>query len=346
MNDNVNHSNVKYPSTGQFRNAVHNLKSALTFVGVDENNNAVYDTTKELPLVDFVGTVKVHGTNASLIMFEDQTIYCQSKERLLSFGYDNAGFWEAMQYIETKELFDKVKTQYLKLNNKEPEYPIIIAGEYAGKGIQKGVAVSEVDKFFMIFGVKVGNLWLPIEDYHINKPEDRIFHALDFPSFEVTIDLNNPAEIQNTLISFTESVENECPIGKQLGAVDCMIGEGIVWKPKNAPWCDNSGYWFKVKGEKHSSSKVKKLASVNVEKLNSIKDFVDYAVTESRLEQGLGEIGLDMKKMGEFIKWISQDVFKEESDTMKENNLEMKDIGKELSNKARKWYIEQYNSAV
>ena len=101
-----------------------------------------------------------------------------------------------------------------------------------------------------------------------------------------------------------------------------------------------------MKGEKHSSSKVKKLASVDVEKLNSIKDFVDYAVTESRLQQGLTEIGLDMKKMGEFIKWISQDVFKEESDTMKENNLEMKDIGKELSNKARKWYIEQYNSAV
>lgn len=180
----TNHSNVKYPSTGQFHNAIHNLKSALTFAGVDENNNAVYDTTKELPLVDFVGTVKVHGTNVSLIMFEDQTIYCQSKERLLSFGYDNAGFWEAMQHIETKELFDKVKTQYLKLNNKEPEYPIIIAGEWAGKAIQKSVAVSEVDKFFIIFGIKIGNLWLPIEDYHINKPEDRIFHALDFPSYE------------------------------------------------------------------------------------------------------------------------------------------------------------------
>ena len=339
MNDKVNHGNVKYPSTGQFRNAIHNLKSALTFAGVDENNNAVYDTTKELPLVDFVGTVKVHGTNASLIMFEDQTIYCQSKERLLSFGYDNAGFWEAMQHIETKELFDKVKTQYLKLNNKEPEYPIIIAGEWAGKGIHNGVAVSEVDKFFMIFGVKVGQDWQPMEDYNISKPEDRIFNALDFPTFKVTIDLNHPGEIQNTLISLTESVENECPVGKQLGATESTIGEGIVWKPKDIPWCHNSEYWFKVKGEKHSSSKIKKLASVDVEKLNSIKDFVDYAVTESRLEQGLGEIGLDMKKTGEFLKWISQDVFKEESDTLKENNLEMKNIGKELSNKARKWYV-------
>ena len=62
MNDKVNHSNVSYPSTGQFRNAIHNLKSSLTFVGVDENKKAIYDTTKELPLVDFVGTVKVHGT--------------------------------------------------------------------------------------------------------------------------------------------------------------------------------------------------------------------------------------------------------------------------------------------
>ncbi len=58
MNDKVNHSNVKYPSTGQFRNAIHNLKSSLTFVGVDENNKAVYDTTKELPKIEFVGTVK------------------------------------------------------------------------------------------------------------------------------------------------------------------------------------------------------------------------------------------------------------------------------------------------
>ncbi len=204
MNDKVAHSNVKYPSTGAFRNAIHNLKSALTFIGVDNNNQAIYDTTKELPLVDFVGTIKVHGTNASLIMFEDQTIYCQSKERLLSFGYDNAGFWEAMQHTETKELFDKVKSIYLKINKTEPEYPIIIAGEYAGKGIQKGVAVSEVDKFFMIFGVKVGNLWLPIEDCRISKPEDRIFHALDFPSFEVTIDLNNQENNSVQLIVYLE----------------------------------------------------------------------------------------------------------------------------------------------
>ena len=42
MNDKVKHCNVSYPSTGQFRNAIHNLKSSLTFVGVDENKKAIY----------------------------------------------------------------------------------------------------------------------------------------------------------------------------------------------------------------------------------------------------------------------------------------------------------------
>ena len=45
-----------------------------------------------------------------------------------------------------------------------------------------------------------------------------------------------------------------------------------------------------MKGTKHSVSKVKTLAPVNVEKLNSIQEFVDYSVTRVRFEQGLSEV--------------------------------------------------------
>lgn len=333
----VSHRAIKYPSTGQFRNAIHNLRTALTFEGLDSQGQAIYNQVKDLPIIELIGTVKVHGTNGSLVMFEDQSIYCQSKERALAFGCDNAGFWEAMQAVDKVKLFQDVKDTYQRLNGKEIEYPVIITGEWAGKGIQKGVAVSDVAKFFMVFGIKVADKWQPSEDYtHIKSPEDRIFNAFDFETYHIKLDLNSPQYIQNELIRITEQVEQECPVGKQLGSLG--IGEGVVWKPAKE-FSDNSGYWFKVKGEKHSSSKVKKLASVDAEKLSSVKEFIDYAVTESRLEQGATEVGLDITKVGAFIGWMNKDIYKEEADTLRASGLEMKDVGKAIADKSRKFYL-------
>jgi hypothetical protein len=101
---------------------------------------------------------------------------------------------------------------------------------------------------------------------------------------------------------------------------------------------------IEVKGEKHSSSKVKTLAAVDVEKLNSIKEFVDYAVSESRFNQALENIfpnnePIDVKKMGDVIRWVVNDVIKEEMDTMVENQLEPKEINKYISSKVREMFF-------
>jgi hypothetical protein len=101
---------------------------------------------------------------------------------------------------------------------------------------------------------------------------------------------------------------------------------------------------FKVKGEKHSSSKVKTLAAVDVEKLNSITEFIDYAVTDSRFNQALditypNNEPIDVKKMGDLIRWVVNDVIKEESDTLSKNGLEPKDVNKYLSAKVREMFF-------
>jgi hypothetical protein len=119
-----------------------------------------------------------------------------------------------------------------------------------------------------------------------------------------------------------------------------MIGEGIVWSVND----NGVVHRFKVKGELHSSSKVKKLAEVDVEKINSIKEFVEYAVTESRFNQALEKIfpndePVDVKKMGNLIKWVVDDIIKEESDTMVANNLEPKDVSKFISTKVREMFF-------
>jgi len=121
-----------------------------------------------------------------------------------------------------------------------------------------------------------------------------------------------------------------------------MVGEGIVWTAE----FKGIVHRFKVKGEKHSSSKVKTLANVNVEKLEGIQKFVDYAVTESRFNQACENVfpndePIDVRKMGDVIRWVVNDVIKEEMDTMVENQVEPKEVNKYISAKVREMFFKQ-----
>lgn len=335
-----------YHSTSQFRDVIRTVTDRTRYLGRDENGQVMYDPVKELPTVQYKGTVKVHGTNGSLIKFADGRIYRQSKSRILDITHDNSGFFEAMFTVPVEQLFDKVEAIFTEKTGKEVKYPIEIAGEWAGKGIQSGVAVSNVPKFFMIFGVNVGmdNAdeqdygWQALTDYAtVELPEARIFNSLRFGFWTVNINFNRPQDIQNTLVELTHQVEAECPVGKALGELG--IGEGIVWVPVAQELAKHTGLWFKCKGQKHSVSKVKTVAAIDPQKMASIDEFVDYAVTTNRLEQGAQEVGLDMKKVGEFIGWVNRDIFKEEADVLAASALTMRDVGKPISDVARKFYL-------
>lgn len=125
-----------------------------------------------------------------------------------------------------------------------------------------------------------------------------------------------------------------------------MCGEGIVWCYYDE---DGNKLRFKCKGEKHSSSHVRTLATVDTEKLESINDFVEYAVTEERLMQGLEKTygidgSIDITKMGDFIRWVVNDIMKEELDTMAANGLEPKNVNSNISKVCRNWLMEKINS--
>ena len=135
----------------------------------------------------------------------------------------------------------------------------------------------------------------------------------------------------------TVAVETSCPVGKQLGVEG--TGEGLVFT------CATNQHWkFKSKGEKHSVSKVKTLTAVDVELMKNITEFVDMAVTENRLEQGLSyfkenNIEIEPKNVGQFLRWIVTDVLKEESDTLEKSGLDDKKIKNAIVSKARIWYL-------
>jgi hypothetical protein len=97
--------------------------------------------------------------------------------------------------------------------------------------------------------------------------------------------------------------------------------------------------WFKVKGHKHSVVKTRTLASVNQEKINNILEFIEYAVTENRMEQAVQETGpIIRENLGAFLKWLNKDIVKEETDTLESNGMNYKEVSDRVNTKAIAWY--------
>lgn len=221
---------------------------------------------------------------------------------------------------------------------------IRVYGEWCGGNIQKGVALNGLQKMFVIFAIKIDSAWMSDEKLgNIKLPESRVYNILDYPSHTIDIDFNNPKESTNELVRLTNEVEAMCPVGKAFGNEG--IGEGIVWKCITEGYTQ-SRYWFKVKGEKHQSSKTKTLAPVDIERVNGIKELVSNLVTESRLEQGLEQMRMEnleinRKNLGFFLKWVVGDIVKEDLDTIMGNGFEPKELNGEISKIAREWFFEQ-----
>ena len=339
---------IKYPSIEQFRTVVTNINRHYNYVGLDKNGDAIYDHSLPKPVLTFKGTVKLHGTNAAVCYNKDGGFWAQSRENIITVEKDNAGFaffaqsnlgsfMALMNIVHYREKLDTSKNT------------VTIYGEWCGGNIQKGVGITNLPKSFFIFGVKVTPhteteeelktnpaYWVDYSD--LKAPDYRIFNIDDYPTYSIDIDFNMPALIQNQLSELTIAVEEECPVAKAFGFSG--IGEGIVWSTE----VKGIVHRFKVKGERHSSSKVKTLASVDVEKLEGIQKFVEYAVTESRFNQALentfiNDEPIDVKKMGDVIRWVVNDVVKEEMDTMVANNIEPKEINKYLSSKVREMFF-------
>lgn len=314
---------IKFGSIGQFRNFIKTMQ----YLGWRK--------------INLIGTVKIHGTNSSVgLDLKDNSLFYQSRNRVLSLDDDNYDF---AKYIEDNKseflkIFDEIKNKI----NAEKYDSIIIYGELAGKGIQNKVAVSQIDRFFAPFSViGVNKDTVDQLDVKLSVNESIRFYPVEtFGVYNIQLDLDNVHLAQQEIKDLTISVENECPVGKYFGVSG--TGEGIVFTD------ETKQYSFKSKGEKHSVSKVKVIANVDIEKINKIKDFVDYSVTENRLNQGIEYLKemnkeLDISSMGDFLRWLANDVLKEEQDVISENGLDndLKAIMKSVSSKGRKWFMDK-----
>jgi len=210
---------IKFPSIEQFRNVIRHVQTHSRFVGKDENGDAIYDHSKPLPTLKFRGTVKLHGTNAGIVYDMDtHQLTFQSRERELSLTSDNAGFMLAQ--MKNEEVWRDVARQVThEILPHRDVAKVAIFGEWCGAGIQKGVALTQLPKMFIIFAVKSvfgdgTTQWVPVGEIDLHLPEDNLFNIDTFPTYEIDIDFNFPEIAQNKMIEITEEVEKECPVGK------------------------------------------------------------------------------------------------------------------------------------
>lgn len=307
----------KFPKIGQFKDVIRQIKEDARFEKLDDNGDPVYNDYP-LPSLIFNGTIKLHGTNAGIQLKKGKLIP-QSRNNVLNIQNDNFGF-AAWVHTYHDDLLSH-------LNIEEDE---VVYGEWAGAGIQSGVGISNFDPAFYVFESP--------KDI-VTDEEIGLYHIKQFPTYQLTIDFNNPKLVVDRLICLTEQVERECPVTKFRGSIG--IGEGIVWSTE----FKGKTYRFKVKGEEHSATKVKKLASVDPEKVKNAVEFVELTVTENRVLQGIQETGATEKKdTPDLLRWIANDIISEEVDTLTSNELIWKDVAGKVANKTREIFFKWINS--
>ena len=323
-------THISYNSIECFRNQMRDLKKVL-----------------DIPdSIEFIGTVKLHGTNCGISYSNNTGLYCQSRNNIITLTKDMQGFcFFVEKNKKTFENFFVILADRYKID--QDIYTLSLYGEWCGENIQKGVALTRLPKSFVIFDCKVSNILDPkFKSYWlqnlnlISDNDNRIYNIYDFETFKIKININDYEKAQQKLTELTKYVESCCPFAKKLGVEG--IGEGIVWRY----FYGNGQRWiFKTKGEEHKVTKEKVLIPVDTEKVENIKEFVDKCCTINRFEQALEHIYKlnpesnlynctpNMKDVQIIINWIRDDILKEEMDTILENNLNIRDIIPGISKK-------------
>jgi RNA ligase len=408
---------IKFPSIEQARQVLPAIIRSAQFTHVDAATGLpCYDTGASLPVLEFRGTVKLHGSNAAVVQTRSiarrgenkmrDPVHFQSRERILSVEKDLMGFCahmaSKMDAVET--LFDLISRALIDVDGSVPECgkgigggsrlglgsepepeplegggrgeekgtgkeerdveAIAVFGEWCGTGIQKGVALSRLPKMFVIFAIQIvyasqstdspESKWLDITSLTDSLQDERarIFNIMQFPTYRIAIDFNDEESLlegNKKMEEWTLHVEEECPVGKHFGVSG--VGEGIVWQAICNDRYAESRYWYKTKGLKHASYRKPKPAGIvgkpDAAKAVLVDRFVELVVSEGRLQQGLQVLErelllpLEVKSVGAFIKWIQDDVMKEEYDRIKAAGLDEKCLRGPICAAAKKWYTEQ-----
>jgi hypothetical protein len=339
-----------YPKiTTHVTEIVHNLK---------ELHQDVMNPESEVTLdpIPIVGSIKLHGTHADILIYGDDRIVFQSRNIVgLEVAKDNASFATTMLQ-KTKALLrlrDLIVARFSQINPEtyvDLSLPVLIAGEWIGESIQKDVAISKLSKRFVIISININRQWQRDSDYSgIALPNHDIYNVSRAGIFNRTLYPEDPQRTINDLGNLAEQVARQCPFAGTFGLDG--EGEGIVWKPALAPYNSNPSLWFKTKGGrfKPTYARPPRQSPESAEQDREAAAAVAKIWTsEQRLEQGLEymkEHGIQrtMKSFSPFLKWIQSDIVVEEKMYIAEHKIDAPMLRIEVAKVAKPWYVKRLN---
>lgn len=312
----------KFKSIDAFKNAISAVR------------NHCHKFNKPLPTLTYTGTVKLHGSNVGVRRTPSGKIQPQSRERIIDITSDNYGF--AFFCEANKDVVVNLFKDF------PSNADVTLYGEWCGGNIQKGVALSQCPKHWVIFAAKVNDEYVNLPT-SLHDNASLIYNIYQIPTYEVTVDFMNPAPASDLLSEYTLTVEEECPWAKLMFNVS-GIGEGVVWHRKGHP--NDEWAWFKTKGLKHKGSDRTKVAKIKIsdEKMESINALAEALLPQWRLEQGITHLrdeGLPLlpESTGPYLQWIAKDILKEEVSTIAESGFDWKQANGAVMRMARNFYL-------
>ncbi|KAI4105458.1 MAG: hypothetical protein L6R37_002721 [Teloschistes peruensis] len=329
-----------YPNIGKFRDFLHNFGLTLP-------------STRIVPLI---GSVKLHGAHADWVISSDDIIRVQSRNFLdVPSTKDPSGLVAFTTPIRTNilRLRDDILRRYTKSNPEvcpDPKHSVIIAGEWCGRGIQKGMAISQLPRHFVIISIYVNDAWVPESEHADLKDEAHGIYSVGMTGFyRLDLNLDNIDDSEAAIQALVTNVERLCPYGLMRGVTG--KGEGIVWKALDH--AQSPELWFKYKGDSTAVSYSWKPSATAVAAANPQREdnFATAVVTAQRLEQGweyLKETDVPRNEagMGKFLAWITNDIFTEEIQEMKEKIISKGKLKPAIKAIAAPWYKKRLTETI
>ncbi|MEM7156741.1 MAG: RNA ligase family protein [Myxococcota bacterium] len=302
------------------------------------------------PTLGYRAKIKLDGTNAGVQVFGEGKVVAQSRTRLITPEKDNYGF-AAWVHGSAAEFFGGLFERHGR---------VLVYGEWCGPGIQKKVAITSIErKIFAVFAIVLGDpneadarLVVDPDRIRAMLPEHPDVRVLPWHGETVSLDFHSDSGLErgaakiNEMVSAVEQVDPW--VQAEFGVEG--VGEGVVLYPIDGVDFDERGsterdayfeLMFKAKGEAHRVNKQSKAVRVDPQVSASTAAFVDQFVTVPRLEQGVTEAcegEFDMRRMGDFLKWLGRDVKKESVLELEASNLEWKNVAKAVAHAGQRWY--------
>lgn len=86
-----------FPEIGQYRSIVKTVRERAQYIGKDENGDAIFDESKECPIISFRGTTKLHGC------FEKNTLVTLANGERIPISEIKKGYFVMSYDFKSKE---------------------------------------------------------------------------------------------------------------------------------------------------------------------------------------------------------------------------------------------------